>query len=125
MIQRSQPKQKRLVYQGQDHAQETWLFRHRRRDPHGLAVGQRIAAPGTCRGQDQGAGARGEAIYLDNRGPNKAITYVYQRDPTEVIYLPGPLPPALVENETMQITAAGILKVNQETDQAWAEDQVH
>ena len=42
--------------------------------------------------------ASGEAIYLDNRGTNKAITYVYQRDPTEKTYLPGPLPPARVRN---------------------------
>jgi hypothetical protein len=67
----------------------------------------------------KGQCARGEAIYLDNRGPNKAIFYVYQRDPTEVAYLPGPLPPAFVENETMEVAAAGMIQVNQETDQAW------
>ena len=46
-------------------------------------------------GQDKEAS--GEALYLDNRGTNKAIAYVYQRDPIEKIYLPGPLPPARVE----------------------------
>ena len=67
------------------------------------------------RGQD----ASGEAIYLDNRGTNKAISYIYQRDPTEKVYLPGPLPPARVENDDMKISAAGKIQMNQGTDQAW------
>ena len=50
------------------------------------------------RSDQKGMEASGEALYLDNRGTNKAITYVYQRDPTEKTYLPGPLPPARVEN---------------------------
>ena len=49
----------------------------------------------------KGTDASGEALYLDNRGTNKAITYVYQRDPTEKTFLPGPLPPARVENTRM------------------------
>ncbi len=76
-------------------------------------------APGKTEGQD----ASGEAMYLDNRGPGKAVIYVYQRDPTETTYLPGPLPPAVVDkmDQNVRITAAGILKVNQETDEAWAD----
>ena len=42
-----------------------------------------------------GTDASGEALYLDNRGTNKAITYVYQRDPTEKNPFAGPAcPPA-------------------------------
>jgi hypothetical protein len=74
-------------------------------------------AEGKTKGQD----ATGEALYLDNRGPGKAFTQVYQRDPTETTYLPGPLPPAWVENEDVVITAAGVLNMNQQTDQAWVE----
>jgi hypothetical protein len=74
-------------------------------------------------GQVKGQDAGGEAMYLDNRGPGKAIIFVFQRDPTETTYLPGPLPPAAVdkEGENIKITVAGVLKMNQETDQAWAE----
>jgi hypothetical protein len=70
-----------------------------------------------------GTNASGEALYLDNRGPNLAVTYIYQRDPTERTYLPGPLPPACVDardKDPKKITAAGTIKLNQETDQAWA-----
>jgi len=72
-------------------------------------------------GKTKGQDASGEALYLDNRGPNKIYTEIYQRDPDEKTYLPGPLPPARVENEDMKITAAGKLTMNQETDQAWAD----
>jgi hypothetical protein len=72
---------------------------------------------------NKGTDASGEAIYVDNRGTNKAITYVYQRDPSEKTHLPGPLPPARVasieNNDIKEITAAGSIKMNQETDQAW------
>jgi len=74
-------------------------------------------AEGKTKGQD----ASGEALYLDNRGTNKAITYIYQRDPNEKTYLPGPLPPARVENEDINITAAGVIRMNQATDQAWVD----
>ena len=33
--------------------------------------------------------------------------------------MPGPLPPARVENNDIKIAAAGSIKMNQETDQAW------
>ena len=69
-----------------------------------------------------GTDAYGEALYLDNRGPNLAVTFIYQRDPTEQTYLPGPLPPACVDTrdkDPKKITAAGTIKLNQETDQAW------
>ena len=69
-----------------------------------------------------GTDASGEALYLDNRGPNLAITYIYQRDPTETTYLPGPLPPACVDSkdkDPKRITAAGSIKLNQQSDQAW------
>jgi hypothetical protein len=69
-----------------------------------------------------GTDASGEALYLDNRGTNLATVFVYQRDPIEKEYLPGPLPPASVEsrdNDPMKITGAGSIKLNQETDQAW------
>jgi hypothetical protein len=72
-------------------------------------------------GKSKGQEASGEALYLDNRGENRATTYVYQRDPTEKGYLPGPLPPAWVEDEDKTVKAAGIIKMNQETDQFWVE----
>jgi hypothetical protein len=72
-------------------------------------------AEGKTKGQD----ASGEAIYVDNRGEGKVISYVYQRDPNEKTYLAGPLPPARVENDDKTITAAGVIKMNQATDQAW------
>ncbi|MFI5455416.1 MAG: hypothetical protein ACHRXM_08180 [Isosphaerales bacterium] len=72
-------------------------------------------------GETKGKDASGEAVYLDNRGPGKVISYVYQREPNEKTYLPGPLPPARVENGDMKITAVGQIKMNQETDQAWVE----
>ena len=71
-------------------------------------------------GKTKGQDASGEALYLDNRGPNKVFTEIYQREPNEKTYLPGPLPPARVENDEMTITAAGTLTMNQATDQAWA-----
>jgi hypothetical protein len=70
----------------------------------------------------KGTDASGEALYLDNRGTNLVIAFVYQRDPLEKTYLPGPLPPASVESrdkDPMKITGAGTIKLNQETDQAW------
>jgi hypothetical protein len=74
-----------------------------------------------AQGKSRGQNASGEAFYLDNRGENKAISYVYQRDPTEKTRLPGPLPPAWVEDEDKTIKAAGIIQMNQETDQVWVE----
>jgi len=74
-------------------------------------------AEGKTKGQD----ASGEALYVDNRGEGKVISYVYQREPNERTYLPGPLPPARVENEDKTIKAAGVIKMNQATDQAWVE----
>ena len=71
---------------------------------------------------NKGTDASGEALYLDNRGTNLVIAFVYQRDPIEKRYLPGPLPPACVESrdkDPMKITGAGTIKLNQETDQAW------
>jgi hypothetical protein len=72
-------------------------------------------------GKTKGQDASGEALYLDNRGKDKIITEIYQRDPNEKTYLPGPLPPAQVENQDIKIAAAGILKMNQETDEAQVE----
>jgi hypothetical protein len=77
-------------------------------------------AEGKTKGQD----AFGEAIYLDNPAKNKAITFVYQRNPRETRLLPGPLPPARVENDEKTITATGgdgVIVMNQATDQAWVE----
>jgi hypothetical protein len=68
----------------------------------------------------KGNDASGEALYLDNRGTNKVITYVYQHDPTERTFVLGPLPPARVENNDITIADAGIIQMNQATDQAWA-----
>src|SRR5262249_30913621 len=72
-------------------------------------------------GKSKGQDASGEALYLDNRGKGKIITEIYQREPNEKTYLPGPLPPALVENEDLKITAAGKLRMDQATDQAEVE----
>ena len=86
-----------------------------------MDVGQRRLAQGSRQGRDQGQEASGEALYLDNRGTNNALTYIYQRDPTETTYLPGPLPPARVENAEINITAAGKIGMDQGTDLAWVE----
>ena len=72
-------------------------------------------------GKTKGEEASGEALYLDNRGKDKAITFIYQREPNATTYLPGPLPPARVENDQKIITGAGIIAMNQATDQAWVE----
>ena len=72
-------------------------------------------------GKAKGQEASGEALYLDNRGKDKAITFIYQREPGATYYLPGPVPPAKVENEQKIITGAGIIAMNQATDQAWVE----
>ena len=71
--------------------------------------------------ETKGEEASGEAVYLDNRGTNNALTYIYQRDPTERTYLPGPLPPAHVENAEINITAAGTIGMDQGADLAWVE----
>jgi len=71
-------------------------------------------------GKAQGNDASGEALYLDNRGEGKALTYVYQRDPTEDPPRPGPLPLAWVSTEDRLIKGE-VIRVNQETDQAWAD----
>ncbi|HKI16359.1 MAG TPA: hypothetical protein VKA15_00685, partial [Isosphaeraceae bacterium] len=71
-------------------------------------------------GKTKGQEASGEALYLDNRGKGKALTIVYQRDPSEKTPRPGPLPRARVENDVNKITVAGFLTMNQENDQAWA-----
>jgi hypothetical protein len=70
-------------------------------------------------GQTKGQEASGEAIYVDNQGEGKVVSYIYQREPNEKTYLPGPLPPARVENEDKIIKAAGVIRMNQATDQAW------
>ena len=75
-----------------------------------------------AKGETKGKEASGEALYLDNRGgEGKTITYIYQREPNEKLYLPGPLPPAMAANETKTITGAGIIAMNQATDQIWVE----
>ena len=88
---------------------EAWLW--------GSVAMHQDPAEGKTKGQE----ASGEAIYLDNRGKDKAITFIYQREPNETTYLPGPLPPARVENEQKIIKAAGVIAMNQATDQAWVE----
>ena len=88
---------------------EAWLW--------GSVALHQDPAEGKTKGQD----ASGEALYLDNRGPNKAISFVYQREPKATIYLPGPLPPARIENDEKTITGAGIIAMNQATDQIWVE----
>ena len=69
-------------------------------------------------GKTKGQEASGEAVYLDNRGKDKALTVVYQRDPGEKTRRPGPIPRARVENDENKITCAGFITFNQETDQA-------
>jgi hypothetical protein len=72
-------------------------------------------------GKAQGQEASGETVYLDNRGKGKIFTEIYQREPNEKTYIPGPLPPARVENADMKFTAAGKLTMDQATDEAEAE----
>ena len=89
---------------------EAWLF--------GSVALHQDPAKGETRGKD----ASGEALYLDNRGgEGKTITHIYQREPNETTYLPGPLPAARAANEKKTITAAGIIAMNQGTDQIWVE----
>jgi hypothetical protein len=77
---------------------------------------------GPAQGKTAGNDASGEALYLDNRaGEGKTISWIYQRDPTETTYLPGPLPPARVATDDKIISGAGIIAMNQGTDQAWVE----
>ena len=74
-----------------------------------------------AKGKTNGQEASGEALYLDNQGEGKAITWIYQREPNETTYLPGPLPPARAANDDKIITGAGFIAMNQGTDQAWVE----
>src|SRR5262249_40415067 len=75
-----------------------------------------------AKGKTAGQDASGEALYLDNRGgKGKTISWIYQRDPNEVTYLPGPLPPARATSDDKIITGAGVIAMNQGTDQAWVE----
>jgi len=71
-------------------------------------------------GKVKGNDASGDALYLDNRGEGKALTYIYQRDPTEDPPRPGPLPLAWVSTEDRLIKGE-VIRVNQETDQAWVD----
>ncbi len=87
---------------------KVWMFRS-------VSLHQDPAA-GKVKGND----ASGDALYLDNRGEGKALTYIYQRDPTEDPPRPGPLPLAWVSTEDRLIKGE-VIKVNQETDQAWVE----
>ena len=59
-------------------------------------MGLRRLAPGPAEGKTKGEEASGEALYLDNRGKDKAITFIYQREPNATTYFPVPsLPPEL------------------------------
>ncbi len=71
-------------------------------------------------GKIKGNDASGDALYLDNRGEGKALTYIYQRDPTEDPPRPGPLPLAWVSTED-RLVKGEVIRVNQETDQAWVD----
>lgn len=71
-------------------------------------------------GRTQGDEVYGEAVYLENPGPNKAITHVYQRDPTEDPPRPGPLPLAWVLTDERSIKGE-VIRINQATDQAWVD----
>jgi hypothetical protein len=73
-----------------------------------------------AQGKVKGNDASGDALYLDNRGEGKALTYVYQRDPTEDPPRPGPLPLAWVSTEDRLIKGE-LIRVNQESDQAWVD----
>ncbi len=75
-------------------------------------------------GKTKGQDASGEALYLDNPAKNKAVTFVYQRNPYETNPRPGPLPPARVEDDEKTILAtggAGVIKIDQAIDQARVE----
>ncbi len=75
-------------------------------------------APGKKKGQD----AVGEAMFIDNRGPSKAFTRLYHRDPTDKTPRPGPIPPARIENDDIIIVArSGYAGMDQALDQAWVE----
>ncbi len=71
-------------------------------------------------GRTQGDEVYGEAVYLENPGPNRAITHVYQRDPTEDPPRPGPLPLAWVLTDERSIKGE-VIRINQATDQAWVD----
>ena len=78
----------------QSEIREAWLW--------GSVAVHQDPAEGKTKGQD----ASGEALYLDNRGKGKAITFVFQRELNEKRPLPGPLPPAMVENDEKTIIAS-------------------
>ena len=50
----------------------------------------------------------------------RRLTYIYQRDPTEDPPRPGPLPLAWVSTED-RLLKGEVIRVNQETDQAWVD----
>jgi hypothetical protein len=87
---------------------EAWMF--------GSVAVHQDPAEGKTRGQD----ASGEALYLDNRGRNRALTRIYSRDPSEKSPRPGPLPLARVSTEDRLIKGE-VIRVNQETDRVWVD----
>jgi hypothetical protein len=101
-----------LLGDQQSEIRKAWLW--------GSVAVHQDPAEGKTKGQD----ASGEALYLNNPAKDKAITFVFQRNPHETKLLAGPLPPARVENDEKTITATGgdgVIVMNQATDQAWVE----
>ena len=66
----------------QSEIREAWLW--------GSVAVHQDPAEGKTKGQD----ASGEALYLDNRGKDKAITFVFQRELEREKATPRPAPPA-------------------------------
>jgi hypothetical protein len=71
-------------------------------------------------GRMQGQDATGEALYLENRGKDKTLTYIYRRDPTEDPPRPGPLPYASASTEDRSIMG-NLIRIDQATDRVWVD----
>ncbi len=71
-------------------------------------------------GKSQADEAYGEAMYLENPGPGRAITHIYHRDPTEEPPRPGPLPLAWVVNEDRSIKGE-LIRVDQAADRVYVD----
>jgi hypothetical protein len=71
-------------------------------------------------GKTEGQDATGEALYLENRGKDRTLTYIYTSNPTEDPPRPGPLPFARVETVDRSI-AGELIRIDQAADRLWVD----
>lgn len=67
----------------------------------------------------KGDDIRGEAVYLDNKGPGKINARVFHRNPEDPTFIPGPIQWAMVSTDDM-IIYGQTLWMDQEHDKVWA-----